>query len=450
MRGVLLCIAFVTACGDVVKQTDGGADDDGGGSGSSDAPPAAPIVVHVREFGGVPNLAANVLVMTDGGDVVFDGLVDATGQATATLPSTGWVTSRSVTTNGTTTTVVMTTIRGVEPGDELFIGPPRRPEDSTTVNANRAIQFTRYATSASHTFYVPCGNRFFSNTDTATTGTVPINDECVPATFSVLGVATLGNQQFYSYVPNQTRGATTAIVVPTPWTNMSTLTATFTHVMSGLEYVSLTRSTLQDGVKTLSASAGVSNPAADTTLTVPYPPNVGTGVRYSVAVGNQTTGERQWLNIRTAAITSTLAFDYATQNLPRLLTIPVQTATGATWTQTAGTFAPDARIVRWTGHFAVGTAKTDIEWTIVDNERSETLTLPTLPDSHAAYDPSKLGTYRDAGNNQVFFVDCDTITDYKAARALNVNLANSNLDLQGPLGDNYRCRISESSYNDAI
>ena len=446
-RVLCLSLGLFAACGDVVKKLpDGGGNGDDGG-GNSDTAPIPDTIVHVRAFRGVPDLAANVLVMTDSGDVIFDGLVDGTGSVTATLPSTGWVTARSILVRGNSTIVEMTTIRGVKPGDELFIGPPNRPEDATTVNANRSIAFTRYASTASHTFYVPCGNRFFATTDTATSGTVPIRDECVPQTFSLLGVATLNSQQFFSYVPNQTRGATTAITVPTPWNTMSTLNASFTNVPSGMEYFSLTRTTLLDGVGTLEASVGASNPAPSLALAVPYAPGVGSGARFRVAVGNQTTGERQWVTMRSAAITGTIGFDYSQLNLPRLLSVPAQTVTGASWTQTAGTFAPDVRIVRWTGHFA---GNTDITWTIVDNEVTDSITLPTLPPSYAAYDPSKLSSYTTAGDNMVFYVDCDTLTSYDAARPLNVNLANTNLDLKATLGDNYRCRISESAVADPI
>lgn len=452
IRAVLLGASLLVACGDVVKKTDGGPDD-GGGSNSDgstvDSPPPAPITIHVRTSGGVPDLAANVLVMTDTGDIVYDALVDATGSVTVEMPARGWVTSRSVTTRGNTRLAEMITVRGVEPGDEIFLGPPKRPEDAQVVSANRAYSFTRYNTAATHTFYVPCGNRFQSASE-PTNGTVPIKDECVPPTFSLLALASVnGTPQAFSYVPNQTRGQTSTIVVPTPWTNLGNVSASFTNVPTGMEYFAVTRYTLLDGVATWDTAAGTT-PAATVNLSVPYAPGVGTGARFTVTFGNQTTGERQFLALRTAAVTPTIAFDYSMLDLPRLLSIPALTTSGATWTETAGTFNADLRTVRWTGHFGAGVNGMDVTWTIVDNERGGTLTLPTLPDSYAAYDPRKLSNYRDAGDTQVHYTDCDMITGYKAARSLNIALQNTTLDFKATLGDNYRCRTSESPYNDAI
>jgi hypothetical protein len=355
------------------------------------------------------------------GAAVAEGMVDANGHAQADLPLGGSVTVIRITdSTQLDRDISLTTIRGVQPGDEITVGETARQGRVGASDSTMTVQFTPRAAGDSYTFFTSCGGASVGQGSSTPLGFM---DSCHGASFDLLSVASNSNEDpaagyvFQTGIPYAAGGSVT---VPDTWSPLGTFTATLTHVPADLATLRYSHSIVLGEAGAAFFDGALANPAAGTVqVTLPSPP-VGTGTGtladfflYSALGGSQV------VSVRRPDATASVDIDLA-HDLPWIVGPATGTITGASWDQRDGA-APDARLVSWRGRWSDGTRTNVVTWVIEDGEHTTSVTLPSLPDSYAAYDPTRASGVT-VETPTVSYVDVDVLDGYDAARGYGPDL----------------------------
>ncbi len=416
-------------CGSVTATPDagpgGGPGSDGGGTGTT----LVQLTVLSTSLDGQPDTGAIAVFQDPSGAAIADGLVDAAGRAQADMPAGGSITViRVVDPSSTERDVAMTTIRGVQPGDQITVGSTASPASFTGGSSMMTASFTPFAANYTYMFYTTCGGVGGSGSSVQ----LPFVDSCHGASFDLLSVATSTTDPpdvRYIYQTGLTYAANGSVTVPDSWSSMASFTATLTNVPANLADVGLTHATLLGKISAAPVSNSVTQPSPGVVAEMTsYPPSVGNGALVSLVMHNTNASGFQTVDVRTQAVAATLGIDLAQQALPWLVGTPTGTLTGASWDQLEGG-APDVRLVTWSGHWTDGARTVFVNWTLEDGEHATSVALPALPAKYAAYDPGKASGVTVSPPPSVRYLDYDVLDGYDAARRYGPNLGDSLIDL---------------------
>jgi hypothetical protein len=369
---------------------------------------------------GLPDPDAIAVFYDPSGAVVAHGQVGADGRVHAELPDGGSVTVLQIRVEPNfDRTDFLTTIRGIAPGDQLVVGKARRGDVFTGDIDHMAMAFT--PVSASSTMIATaCGGGTSSPNGQAS---LEFHASCATPTFDILAIGDrTGGERDFIWQTGNAHVPGSSLVLANTWMPVSPLALTVENVPPNLQRVA-SRLHVRVGLAPFELdSTAVELPAPGTnTMSLRDPSGAGDGTQVTVftVVGIKTL-ERFERMLAPGAASATV--DLAALPLPQVVGVPLQTPTGATWTETpAGT--PDARIVEWStawrdvgnniGHRAT--------WTVVDEPGAPTeLVLQSLPAAYYHDDPMQQGnlTFDQPGARgaAVFYVDYDNLDGYAAAR----------------------------------
>ncbi|NJM91218.1 MAG: hypothetical protein HC863_02930, partial [Myxococcales bacterium] len=411
----------VLACGSVSKN-------DQAADAAVDAPPPPPVrLTALTATGdGAPDPTAIAIFVDASGTLVKDGLVNDMGRAEAMMPSGGTVHVLTISNPSVTTrAVIIQTFRGVKPGDDLTAGLVRTaafPSGSTTQMTG---SFTSTGTGFTYSFSTDCGGSFSGDPGAAgTIAAVPaitFRDGCHDATIRMLAIAnpsTAGLNPRFVFT-SFTHNAGGVFSVPNTWQTMPNFTLTLNDLPEEITGFNATRysylgdgGTLQAGRS--AASAG-DPPAGTNTLSIPFPVAVGPRALVQVTLSRLNAVASQELTTRTANVAASLAVDATALPLPWITEALTINNNTVSWKQ-EGAGTPDLRLVRWAGRFTTtDNIATSVSWYLADAGDGEpSVTLPSLPASYAAYDPTQQTATPTLA--QLFLVDRSDVSGYDAAR----------------------------------
>lgn len=415
-RAVLTSFA-VAACGEVI-----------------DAPPLpVKVLVLTDDMGDLPDNTARVLFQDAAGGVIVDSVVDATGRAEAVVPAGGSITAiRTLMDSGTARSMRLTTMRAVQPGDDITIGfkapnPIRNQGGETTMTAT----FMLVGDATSYQFFTECG----VTTASASPVTLTFRDSCHGPKFDMFVTASGGTVSpprfvLVSGITHQNGGAFT---VPAIASTMSNFTVNVTNTPEPISRVAGMRASLLNETIVAEQSFMVADPGAGT-VTAAIPFASGIGPRSAVRVDFERAdipGVRQEHGIRTPSLSNTIDVDYATHELPWFSSVMI-TPTGLAWTVAQPAGAPDGMLSVWRGAWMDNGVAIDIDWRIAqafDSAATE-VRLPSLPPAYASLDPA---THTDVtlGFSGVLLVDYDIIAGYDEYRQMPETLSNQFNDVGG-------------------
>ena len=231
-------------------------------------------------------------------------------------------------------------------------------------------------------------------------------DACRTPTFGMLALASFasGPQQFV-WQSALTHLANGNVAVGSNWTPMGTATVTLTNVPPSHPALRLEWLMKIDGTPIPMSTEGISTPMAGTqSVMLTYPPGAGHGTVVNVGASlNLLTYEAR--SVVNTGAPSAVTVDFATQPIPVPSAVQ-QTATGATWTQSAGGVADVRRLV-----WQAMTPTKRVRWFLVEPNNGQTSTTLSLPASHAAEDPTTNASTQLYGT-AVFYDDYDTSSGF--------------------------------------
>jgi hypothetical protein len=400
-----------------------------------DAPPAlVKVTVLTYAADGAPDVAAQMVFQDPAGNVVFEGPVDAMGKLEAMLPTGGTVTEvRIVSDTPTLLRAEITTITGVEPGDDLTFGVAAR----ATI-ANQGGQTTMSASYApspgatSHLFFTTCGT---SSAGTTSPVTLVFRDSCHGPTFDLVGIAQGGTVTTPRYVRltgiNHVNGQ--SFTIPGGFVTMSNFAVNVQNVPAEVSSMSVSRSSMLDhaAVGTQSVFLG-DPPAGAVATTLPYAPAVGTRAEVSLSMARSDAPGSQVHAVHTATVASSIDLDLDRQRVP-WLSGRGATPTGATWTTAVPGDVPDGMVTTWTGRWVIGSRTTIVTWRIAHAPSATGISLPRLSPAHAAVDPQAQAVEVTPTTGSVLAVNYDVIDGYAEFRRQPDTLVFSPVDDMGAL-----------------
>ncbi len=230
MRSIIVCL--LVACGPTAV---------GPGDGPQLGPDAANGTVNVTVTttigDGAPDPTAVVFFMDGSGDVEASVTTNQNGSAQGIVPSDGMVTVLQTTTQGGTTTDTITSVRGVQPGDQLQFGVPQSVVPPSGSSAAMTASFPAPATGTTPVFAFACG----SASVTTTTATFEFPPACQPSSFDVvgLGVAPAGGSA-YLYQRGVTFASGSAFAITAPWQATGASKITVQNAPAGLVSIAAT------------------------------------------------------------------------------------------------------------------------------------------------------------------------------------------------------------------
>jgi hypothetical protein len=375
-------------------------------------PGTVELTVVSRDRDGQPDAEAIAIFVDAAGATVYDGPVDDAGKLVLAF-------------DGGDVTVIqnrdtLTTIRGVQAGDQLVVGAPHNPLRSFEPAAETMFAVFPQLPGQQLHFYYFLSTCADAHRDPGALDRVVVRffPDCSPPTFDLLA---FGDSSAYLWVPDIPRvPGGGSFTIPSTWSSMSAGALALTNVPAGLASIETARFTTLNGLAALDGAPHViTTPAASLTDFVPYAPGAGTGTIVQV-VANHTTTSRVIHERHLQSLPVDTSIDLAEHPLPVIGSPITATATGASWPQT-GTGTPDARIVRWSGSWTKPTAN-GITWFVVDDGGTgSSITLPMLPATHADVDP-RAATDLMFVQASVELVDYDNLDGYAAARRNNATL----------------------------
>lgn len=433
VKNIVLVVGLLVGCGGAEDDRPGGGPDGGPvvGDGGPDDPLRPVTVTALTEnFNGELDTTTRVLFRGPTDEVVYDGVVDASGRIQAMLPDGGSVTAiRILSESSTRRHVLITTIREVAPGDELVVGMEAAPTlTSQGAMTTMTASFTPVAGAGRHMFYTGCGE-LLDNTSPAT---LRFYDSCRGATFDLLVVASGGTLLVprFVFVGGITHAANGAIAVPGLATPMTIQTVTAVNPPPGLSGMTLYRGSVLGDTTVAKFEASSSSPPS---YVFHYPQGVGSQTEVSAFVGRGTFRSNHQYVERTNNITDSVTIDLA-DPLP-WLAAPVLSPTGLAWTTAVPGAAPDAAVISWTGTWTAGGVTTELEWRVMQSAATATtgMALPMLPAGYAELDPGQqaAGTVT-LGQIDAQLIDYDMVAGYAAFRRRADTLAYGEL---GQLAD---------------
>jgi predicted small lipoprotein YifL len=398
-----------------------------------DAPPPVVKVSVLTIVGdGAPDLTAKVVFQDPTGAVVADGLVDAEGRAQAMLPNGGSVTTIRVTTDTPTAlAALVTTVRGVQPADDLTFGlrpPGTIPNQGgqTTMTANFTL-LPQAQTPGTYQFFTACGSVVLPAAPAPAAATLTFRDSCHGATFDLLLVASGGalTTPLFQRLTNVTYQSGGTFTIPAGFTAMANFAVNLSNVPDPVSNLSVTRASLIDSVAVApQASPAVDPPAGAFATTVPFPQAFGTRSQLTVTLNRTDATGSQLFEVRTPNLAQPVALDLGKLQLP-WLTSYAQSATGATWTTVAPGDAPDGMMTQWAGRWTNGEKTTTVVMRVVQPVEASGMTLPKLPASYAAVDPGQQTLTVTPLITATIMVDYDMVAGYDDFRRAGETLTAS-------------------------
>jgi hypothetical protein len=406
----------VSACG---SSDHNGQDAPSGSDGSTDSgAPTTRVTVHVTSHvgDGKDDTTASVVFMGPTGDVVHDGPTDATGNAAWDLPDGGSVTVLQAydDTPNNRRVDLLTTFRGVKPGDALNAGTPK----SRTMFYGQGVPMTAHMPMDAYSaiIYFPCGSSSSPSAPPDGLQTLMFYDSCLPATFDMLALRTTNGQRDFMWQPGVTFQAHGDVTVNDTFAPIGHYTANLTNIPANYN-VNVTSLTML-GTFPLQLDAHTFDPTVTPTnasITLQYPPGAGSGTVMWERQGQGIYLRHTRVNAVPAAPDS-IDWDLSELPLPDLGGSHAD-ATDVTWGETATTGTGDERVVLWVGQWGTHIAN----WYIVEPPAPATSSaLVPLPPAYAADDPTANGAMGIAAT--VWYVDYSNLAGYDGARPYGAQL----------------------------
>jgi hypothetical protein len=388
---------------------------------SSDAPPDADesgrvdVTAYTFDLDGLPDPAAIVIFRDPSDHVVQHGPVDAQGHAHANLPQGGSVTVLQPKTDPQNVFYRyerITTIRAVEPGDQLFSGRTK-----TTIARTGAYD-TMYA---SYTSINAAAGPYFLTACASPDGSGPppyprpfyFWASCKQPTFDLLALADDANTNTRKFVwlddVQLVPGG--SFTIPNTWQAMSTHTTTFLNTPPNVS-VGARLSTVIDGVAYELDSKSVTAPPATSSLSLLYAP-ISAPLVINAGLGQSFYTLARYV-IVTSGSPATTTVDWATLPVPRATNV-TQNSEAVMWSL-AAPVGGDARVVTWAAQWTDGNnvTHTAYEEVLEPVSGGNSSSMPTLPTAYADDDPMvHITTLRGAS---VTYFDYDHLADYHAVK----------------------------------
>ncbi len=371
-------------------------------------PPPDPTKVSVQVLSlshdGTPDVNATA-IFSDASGVVLDTQVDMYGEAQASLPSGGTLTVIQF--DSVDSYEYVRSYRGVETGDHIVVNPiATRAGASDMMLAG----FTPAANIAGMTMFTACGGGSWSSSGTGPTGAdLTFYDGCRTPTFEMLTYVYFVNNvppQQFVWQTGLTHVANGNVAVGTSMAPMGTATVTLSNVPASSPSVNVTWSTKIGATPVQMGGKRIDVPVAGSqSISVPNAPGAGDGA--VVEVDTFLSGASSEARIvDQSGAPSAITVDFAAQVIP-IVSQAHQTTTGANWTETSGT--ADIRTVYWSAKMQSGVI---VRWTLVEpDDGLASTTLPSLPPSHAAQDPTADPNAQLLGGS-ITYIDYDTIAGF--------------------------------------
>jgi hypothetical protein len=350
---------------------------------------------------GTPDLGATAIFTDSNGTVVVDTQVDACGQAQASLPSGGSLTTIE-NANGYE---ILHTYRGLTTGDHVVVNP-----GSATSGAQDLMlaSFVPPTNANNMSLMTACGGGSWSSGTGPVTANLKFYDGCRTPTFDMLSIASFPNTQPHQFVwqTGLTHFPNGNVSVATSWAPMGTATVTLANVPPSSPQLGLHWSTKINATPVSMSSVGISSPAAgNQSVSMSYPPGAGDGAVVTVDTFTSLLSSESRTVVENGA-PSSITVDFATQAIP-LISAVQQTATGASWTETAGGAADVRTIFR-----RAQLPNVRVLWTLMEPyDGQPSTTMPALPAAHAAEDPTADPTAQLHGT-AVIYVDYDVLPGF--------------------------------------
>jgi hypothetical protein len=353
---------------------------------------------------GTPDPSAIAIFTDAAGTVVADTMVDICGQAQASLPSGGSLTT--IQTLGSYELV--NTYRGLSPGDHVVVYPGAPTNGASDM---MLASFVPPTNANNVSLMTACGGGGWSKGGGPVDAYLTFRDTCRTPTFDMLSIASFPDVEPHQFAwqTGLTHLANGNVSVPMSWAPMGSATVTFANVPASSPAIGATWSTKIDAAAVAMGTATINAPiAGNQSVSVSYPPGAGDGAVVDVGIGGGIglLSFEQRKVVETGA-PSAITVDFATQPIP-LVSAMQQTTNGGSWTETAGGTA-DVRTLIWRAQLHTGVR---VIWTLVEPYDGKAVsTLPTLPAGHASQDPTV-----DAGAQlfgaAVLYVDYDTVAGF--------------------------------------
>jgi hypothetical protein len=398
-----------------------------------DASPASVKVTALTYAGdGRPDPAARIIFQDVEGTVMFEGPVDAMGKLEAMLPSGGTVTKVNIVADTPTSLRAdVTTIMGVQPGDELTLGLPARPTitnagGQTTMSAN----FTPIPGATDYLFFTTCGLTVADDTSPVT---LNFRDSCHGPTFDLVMVVsggTLVTPRFIS-LRNINHQNGQSFTMPGIYSTMGSFTVSSKNVPAEISSLLVTHASLLEHTTVAAQTVVVGDPPAGTlSSVVPFATGVGSRSEVSLLFSRPDAVGFQQHSLHTATPQTGVEVDFNRQRMPWLSNIRVM-PTGITWTTIEEGEVPDGMMIVWNGEWIEGGRTTSVEWRIAYPGSTSGLPLPRLPTTYTALDPRAQTVPVIPKRGTVVAVDYDIVTGYAEFRRQPEVLVMPLIDLMG-------------------
>jgi len=204
--------------------------------GAPDAPNHGPVTVTLFDPSTPGTLVPNspVVFIEADGTVAAKSTTDAVGIAKGDVHANATVTAIIIA-QGTTT---MMTVEGVQPGDNILLGPSQVPPPNNA--GTFTVSWPAYSGAASYNLVGPCD---YPNVGNVTTYAMTVNDSCKQSTMDLIVVANNSANQAIAYLekPNvaYTNGGSTFI--SGTFLPPGTFNSTYSNVDAGVTGISFTR-----------------------------------------------------------------------------------------------------------------------------------------------------------------------------------------------------------------
>jgi hypothetical protein len=342
---------------------------------------------------------------------VSSGPANAQGEAVGFAPAGGMVTVLQVAA-GATTQDTITTVRGVQPGDDIRVGTPPSAIAAGSSSATMSASVPATASGTTPTFDFECGTAAVAGT----TATFTFPSTCQPSTFDVLGigVAPAGGSSFF-YEPSLTFASGSSFALTQTWQPVGASTVTITNGPADLAAIDAAVTIFVGELPFPIEHESIASPAAGSATVALHDTMSVVALRASLAV-TQLAGTGAGVPVDEVVKFATADVIAMDQTLDAT-TLPVQTPTGvaqsadgATWTATGS--GGDVRLVSWRASFGSHQAL----WNVVEPaDDAVSSTLPGLPAAYASDDPT--ATTATLGGATVSYLAFTNLLNYEVARA---------------------------------
>jgi hypothetical protein len=410
------------------------------------------VTVLKRDRTGDVDPTARVVFLDPNGTVLADKPVDPNGVAQTEMPDGGELLVIRVQEEPGQRRADITSVRGVQPGDDLIAGRLRWPGliAGTQTSMNATFSSIGPYEYSEYRFHTACGT--VPGVDDIASVSLPLFPSCHDATFGLLAVAPTYDNAVprfsWAYVPDVTYVENGQIQLPT-WTAMQDFTVTLSGLPMNMYMGALLHWSIIDDMplaQTMPSEFPTTVSPGVEQATCEYAAGVGAGSYVKVFVQDFEHGTSQVVHERVLhSSPDGLAFQYGSSQLPQIITLPDSTGTGARWTE-IGTNQSDMRVVYWQGTWADGPTAVDVRWTIIDDGATAgSVDITALPPTYSKVD-ARLATdvvYDfPGGQPSVYYVDYTHITSFAEARRWGDNLVDSILKTGVFTGMEYERRLS--------